>query len=59
MVKVQEKIEASLMIASYLETVGFKNGVWEFNYRIDTKDIVTYSRVWNSLLHHFLICKLF
>ena len=43
------------MIASYLETIGFKNGVWEFNYRIDTKDIVTYSRVWNSLLHHFLI----
>ena len=25
-------IEASLVIGSYLDTIGFKNGVWEFNF---------------------------
>ena len=55
MVKINEKIKASLMLASYLETVGFKNGAWEFNYKIPTNDIIKYTRVWTIMLHHFLI----
>ena len=35
MVEINEKIEASLMISSYLETIGFNNGQWEFNYKIN------------------------
>jgi len=51
----KEKIEASILLASYLETVGFKNGHWEFNYQIKITDLQTYIRVWNTMLHHFLI----
>lgn len=28
----KEKIEAAFMISSFLETIGFYNGLWEFNY---------------------------
>ena len=27
-----EKLEAGFMLASYLDTLGFRNGIWEFNY---------------------------
>jgi ADP-ribosylarginine hydrolase len=50
-----EKIEASLMLASYFETLGFKNGLWEFNYNISINSLYDYSSVWNTLNHHFLI----
>jgi ADP-ribosylarginine hydrolase len=50
-----EKIEASLMLASYFETLGFKNKEWEFNYNIGINDLHTYSSIWNTLNHHFLI----
>ncbi len=55
MVKINEKIEASLMLASYFETVGFKNGSWEFNYQIKTDTLNKYSTIWNTLLHHYLV----
>ena len=29
---VKEKIEAAIMLSSFLETIGFYNGIWEFNY---------------------------
>lgn len=50
-----EKIEASLMLASYFETLGFKNGLWEFNYNIGIKNLNKYTSVWNTLIHHFLV----
>ena len=28
----KEKISASLILGSYLDTLGFNNGIWEFNY---------------------------
>jgi len=55
MVKINEKIEASLMIASYLETVGFKNGQWEFNLNINILNHRMYLNTWTYLLHNFLV----
>jgi ADP-ribosylarginine hydrolase len=50
-----EKIEASLMLSSYFETLGFKNGEWEFNYTIIPNDLHEYTSMWNILNHNFLI----
>jgi len=55
MVEISEKIEASLMIASYLETIGFKNSIWEFNYNIIVKNSTMYLKVWTYLLQHYMI----
>jgi len=55
MVEISEKIEASLMIASYLETIGFKNALWEFNYDliVDTNNM--YLKMWSLLLHNYMV----
>jgi len=53
MIKINEKIEASLMLASYFETLGFKNGMWEFNYTIKVDTLNKFSSVWNAMIHHF------
>ena len=55
MVQLQEKIEAALMLSSYFETVGFKNAIWEFNYRIEVFDIRKYINVLNTMVQHFNI----
>jgi len=55
MVEINEKIEASLMIASYLETIGFKNSHWEFNLGIHIKDKNIYLKIWNYLYHNFIV----
>ncbi len=55
MVKIAERIEASLMLASYFETLGFKNGHWEFNYTLSIDSLKSFSSVWNTLLHNFLV----
>ena len=55
MVKKSEKIEASIMFGSFLDTLGFKNGSWEFNYQIEINNLMVNTRVWNRMLHHFLI----
>lgn len=55
MIKISEKIEASIMLGSYFETVGFKNGSWEFNYQTKTDSFNKYMEIWNYLLHHYLI----
>ncbi len=56
MLTINEKIEASLMLSSYLETLGFKNGEWEFNFNSDKlDDINKNNKIWISLIHHFLV----
>ena len=53
---IEEKIEASLMLSSYLETLGFKNGQWEFNYNSSKlDDINKNNKIWVSLTHHFIV----
>ena len=56
MVKIKEKIEASIMIASYLETLGFNKGQWEFNYQSSyIRSLNEFITVSSILQHHFLI----
>lgn len=55
MVKLNEKIEASFMLASYFDTLGFKNGVWEFNYQIKTDTLAKYNELWITMLHHYMV----
>lgn len=50
-----EKVQACLMLSSYLETIGFRNGRWEFNYTINIKTLETYINVWNILIHEYLV----
>jgi hypothetical protein len=51
MVDIKQKIEASLMISSYLETVGFKNGVWEFNFNEEINSINMYINTYTYLFN--------
>jgi ADP-ribosylglycohydrolase len=55
MVKINEKIEASLMFASYFETLGFKNSTWEFNYKIPTKSLSSYINILAFMTHQFTV----
>lgn len=55
MKNIKEKIEASIMLSSYLETIGYKNGSWEFNYMIETNTLPDNSIMWITLLHHYMI----
>jgi ADP-ribosylarginine hydrolase len=50
------KIEAAIMIASYLDTIGFKNGQWEFNYwkNNSTHDINNAINTNFTIIHHFM-----
>jgi len=48
-----EKIEAGFMLASYLETVGFRNGIWEFNYNNKIDNINNVNKVWLDMILDF------
>jgi ADP-ribosylarginine hydrolase len=50
-----EKIEASFMLASYFETLGFRNGLWEFNYNHNVITFNDYNFILNTMLNHFII----
>jgi len=48
-----EKIEAGFMLASYLDTVGFRNGIWEFNYGYKLDNISMVNKVWLDMILDF------
>jgi len=50
------KIESAIMIASYLDTIGFKNGQWEFNYfKNNTTQNIDNAIISNfTIIHHFM-----
>ena len=48
-----EKIEAGFMLASYLETIGFRNGIWEFNYGYKLDNINRVNKVWLDMILDF------
>ena len=51
---INEKIKASLFLLSYFETLGFNNGIWEFNYNYgNIKDPLQSAYIWISILHSF------
>ena len=50
-----DKKEASLLLASYLDTLGYNNGLWEFNYGMKIYDLNSYCQVWITMIHEYLI----
>ena len=54
-IKIKDKIKASILFASYFETIGFKNGEWEFNYNKKCMDLLSFTNMSNILLNHFII----
>lgn len=50
---IKEKRIASLVMGSYLDTLGFFNSVWEFNYNIATRNIQDAAIVSNEIIHQF------
>jgi ADP-ribosylarginine hydrolase len=53
-----EKIKASLVIGSYLDTLGFFNSQWEFNFGIPDYKITTYKdglSVQANIVNHYFI----
>jgi ADP-ribosylarginine hydrolase len=48
-------IEAGFVIASYLDTLGFKNGSWEFNYDKTLNNIDITVKIWLRMIHEFLL----
>ena len=51
----KEKIEACLFLSSYLDTVGFKNGQYEFKFNAIVNDHKDSAMVINKLLNDFFI----
>jgi ADP-ribosylarginine hydrolase len=50
---ISKKIEAGFMLASYLETLGFRNGIWEFNYGYKLDNINLVNKVWLDMILDF------
>jgi ADP-ribosylarginine hydrolase len=50
-----EKISASLVLGSYLDTLGFNNGVWEFNYNFNVKTLNDAIAINYEILNNFFI----
>ena len=53
MTNLNQKINASIMLASYLDTLGYKNGEWEFNFNLNIKDKPTANVVWLYIVHNY------
>jgi ADP-ribosylarginine hydrolase len=53
MSKLKEKISASLVLGSYLDTLGFFNGLWEFNYNLPIDSYNTAINMNYNILHNF------
>jgi ADP-ribosylarginine hydrolase len=51
--KKSERIEAGFMLASYLETIGFRNGIWEFNYGYKLDNINLVNKIWLDMILDF------
>jgi ADP-ribosylarginine hydrolase len=54
MINKNEKLEAAMMISSYLETIGFYNGQWEFNYNKQAKNITEALIVNFTIINHYM-----
>jgi len=53
MIQLNEKIEASIMLGAYLDTIGFKNGKWEFNYFYNIPTIEKAKIIWLDIIHEY------
>ena len=53
-INIKEKINASLVLGSYLDTLGFNNGLWEFNFGIKKINTLKDALLVNyEIIHHF------
>ena len=50
---INEKMKASLILGSYLDTLGFFNGKWEFNFNTDVYTINSAMFVQNEIVTQF------
>ena len=50
---INEKITASIMLGAYLDTIGFKNGKWEFNYFHAILTIEQAKIVWLDIISEY------
>ncbi len=51
----EDKISASLVLGSYLDTLGFNNSLWEFNYNAKLSDIGDCAIVNNEIIYHYIM----
>ena len=54
MSKNNEKIEAAIMISSLLDTIGFYNGNWEFNYNLSAVNISKAITINFTIVNHYM-----
>lgn len=50
-----EKIEASIFLSSYLDTIGFNNGKWEFNYNKQALNINSAMILMEYMVYHYYV----
>ncbi len=53
MSKLKDKISASLVLGSYLDTLGFFNGTWEFNYNLPIDSYKIAINMNYEIIHNF------
>jgi ADP-ribosylarginine hydrolase len=51
--RINEKINASMILSSYLDTLGYFNGTWEFNYGIPIKTLQDAILVNYEIVHKY------
>jgi ADP-ribosylarginine hydrolase len=54
MIENNEKIEAAIMLSSYLDTIGFKNGDWEINYGKNINNIEEAISMNFTIVNHYM-----
>ena len=50
----ENNIKAALCIGSYLDTLGFKDGIWEFNFGNDLNSLQKAILIMNEIQHNYL-----
>ncbi len=52
-ITIKDKISASLVLGSYLDTLGFNNGWWEFNFNVNATNIGGAMTITNDIINDF------
>ena len=52
-INIKDKINASLILGSYLDTLGFNNGMWEFNFNMKINTLKEAMLINYEIVHHF------
>ena len=48
-----DKVHSSLLLGSYLDTLGFRNGKWEFNFNFGKINNINLAIIiWSHISHH-------